>query len=164
VPRFLKAQAHSRHATDREVDAREVDAAELVEDDGSYDVPDLDTVLQRDSSEVDPGRVVVPVRLVGSIPVPVDNIPLRLGGIGTRNLTTTPVQIVPDDLRRGALVLVCSASVRIARTQAEADDASTSFLLSSSFGPWRFHFVDGIWARAVTGTATLGFVVESWAR
>lgn len=164
MPRFLRAQAHSRHPQPDEGHAlaHEVAAAELVDDDETFDAPPLDTVLQRDA-EI-PAGIVVPVRLVGSIPVPVDNVPLRLGGMGTLSVGTTPVRLVNEDARRGALVLACTGAARIARTQQEAQNSRTSFLLSSSYGPWRFHFVDELWVRGDAGTVNVSFLVESWAR
>jgi len=132
-----------------------------------FDTPTTEAVLQVDGEAPE----AVPVRLTNKVRV--DQLPTRLGQCftfeGTVDLVAGPVKIVPENPRRASVTLQVAGSTayRIARTPDEARRNSSSFLISSNSGPYRFHWTDALYAmKSAAGgaTDTLSVLTEDWAR
>lgn len=132
-----------------------------------FDTPATDEVLQAEDTE--PELQPVPVRLVNKVRV--DQLPTRLGITKSINVSSTePEQVLPRNPRRAAINLWVPAGdtgVRVARTRDEALRDDSSIVIVTNSGPYRFHWIDEVYAmKRGAGASTDRFVIctEDWAR
>lgn len=151
-----------RPSTEQEIDEHEQQLIDPYES-RNADTADLDDLLQE---PVDPARLVVPARIVKSVPIPVDNIPLRWGGTRTFNLEqNVPTKILNEDLRRGVVTVMPSdSSIRIAASSNEVSDEASSFAMFASTTTYRFHMLGEMWAFSTAATSKISLIIEQWSR
>ena len=116
---------------------------------------DTEDVLQAEDAHVP--MTAIPVVVEG--PTRVQQLPTRSAGMRSYDLTTEPVRVLEGDPRRRQALLSASAAILVGPTQAAANAGAQ--LQSGNLPPLTTS--DEVWARAVTGTATLGVINEQWA-
>jgi hypothetical protein len=151
-----------RHPRLEPTDTHDVDPEDFV----PFDTPSSADVLQSEDSA--PELQPVPVRLVNKVRV--DQLPTELGITRSINVSATaPERLLPWNPRRATINLwiPVGATVRVARSEAEALRDDSSIIIVSSSGPYRFHWVDECWAmKRAAGDANdrLSICTEDWAR
>lgn len=144
-------------------DSHEVDPADFGI---TFDSPPTAEVLQADEPPAD--IQPIPVRLTNKVRV--DQLPTELGITKSVEVSAAdPEQLLPENPRRATINLWIGfgESVRVARTQAEARRDDSSIIILGNSGPYRFHWIDAVWAMkraAGANTDRLCICTEDWAR
>jgi hypothetical protein len=122
--------------------------------------PDTEAVLQEEAPE-QYQAIPVCVKEV-SAPVRVQQLPRKGAASLTKSLTTTATQVLWADHWRGRVVLLASADVLVAFSEAscQADSAMAAWPANV---PLEITATAEIWAKAATGTASLSVITERWA-
>ena len=123
--------------------------------------PDVDEVLQTEAEDDKPYIPPLCVKEVQA-PVRVQTLPRKGGGTLTKPLTTSPVQVLTADHRRGRALLVSSTAFLVAFSEAscQADSAMAAWPANV---PLELSTTAEVWAKVDAGTADLAVVIERWA-
>jgi hypothetical protein len=135
-------------------------------DEGDYEAPDVDELLQREHDE--PAEIVVPVRLTEAGPFRVEQLPTRLeiSRSTTIAMGAAARRVLPENPRRARVTLwAAGADVVIAETPGECDMFTGAVLSAGLAVPYHFGFLTGLYARTADGAdaaAVLNIVTEAW--
>lgn len=122
--------------------------------------PDTAEVLQEEAPE-QYQAIPVCVKEVQA-PVRVQALPRKGAASLTKALTTTPVQVLRADHWRGRALLLASADVLVAFSEASCQDDSKMAAWPADT-PLELSATVEVWAKAATGTADLSVITERWA-
>lgn len=124
--------------------------------------PDIDEVLQTEPDEDE--KPYIPPLCVKEVqaPVRVQVLPRKGGGTLTKQLSTTLVQVLTADHRRGRTLLVSDAPFLVAFSEAsgQADGAMAAWPANVVL---ELSTTAEVWARVAADTAALSVLIEPWA-